>query len=175
MITILATIDGSPASRAVIPTLVDLAADMRAQATLLTVVERPKATASHEEVVRAPFSGVPAVPGGIEVPSIRGAREPAYQESDDQAMARAVSEGREFLEVAAKPLKDCGLEVKTEVLVGHDVAEAIIDFARRNEVDLIAMATHGRSGLNGLVQGSIAAAVVKSGVAPVILVRPTKS
>jgi nucleotide-binding universal stress UspA family protein len=55
------------------------------------------------------------------------------------------------------------------------VAKAIIDFARENKVDVIAMATHGRGGLNELVQGSVAAAVVRSGVAPVLLIRPAKS
>ena len=175
MISILVTVDGSPASRAVIPALEKMATEMHARATLLTVVERPKATPSHEEVVRAPFTGVPAAPGGIEAPSIRRSREPRYAESDDQALDRAISEGREFLETAAKPLKDRGIEVKTEVVVNHDVAGAIVDFARRNQVDLIAMATHGRGGLNELVQGSVASAVVRSGVAPVLLVRPAKN
>jgi nucleotide-binding universal stress UspA family protein len=34
------------------------------------------------------------------------------------------------------------------------------------------MATHGRSGLREIVHGSVAAAVLRSGVAPVLLVRP---
>jgi nucleotide-binding universal stress UspA family protein len=175
MISILATVDGSPASRAVIPALAALASDLRARATLLTVVERPRATPRQAEVVRAPFTGAPAVHGASETASIRAAREPSYVESDDQALARAIAEGREFLEDAARPLKDQGIEVKTEVLVNNNVAEAIIDFARRSEAGLIAMATHGRGGLNELVQGSVAAAVVRSGVAPVLLVRPTKT
>jgi nucleotide-binding universal stress UspA family protein len=50
----------------------------------------------------------------------------------------------------------------------------IVDFAREVGFDLIVMATHGRSGLSELVQGSIAEAVLKSGVAPVLLVRPWK-
>jgi nucleotide-binding universal stress UspA family protein len=175
MISILATVDGSPASRAVIPALEKLAADLSARATLLTVVERPKATPRRDEVVQAPYTGVPAVPGGIEAPSVLRSREPRYAETDDQAIDRAIAEGREFLESAAKPLKDRGIEVQTEVVVNHNVAAAIVDFAREQKFDIIAMATHGRGGLNQLVQGSVASAVVKSGIAPVLLIRPSKA
>jgi nucleotide-binding universal stress UspA family protein len=175
MITILATVDGSAASRAVLPAVEKLALEAGGKATLLTVIERPKATVRRVEVTRAPFTGVPAAPGGIEVPAIRRGREPTYAESDDQALERAIDEGEDFLAATAKPLKERGIEVNTEVVVEHDVAKAIIDFARENKVDVIAMATHGRGGINELVQGSVASAVVRSGVAPVLLIRPAKS
>jgi len=58
------------------------------------------------------------------------------------------------------------------VVMGEEPAAAIIAFARRADVDFIVMATHGRSGLREVVQGSVAAEVVRSGVAPVLLVRP---
>jgi nucleotide-binding universal stress UspA family protein len=175
MISILATIDGSPASRAVIPALERIAADMGARATLLTVVERPKATRRRDVLIRAPYTGVSAGPSGIEVTATRRSAEPRYAESDDQALQRALSESREFLEAAAKPLQDRGIEVSTEVVINHDVAGAIVDFARHNHADFIAMATHGRGGLSEVVQGSVASAVVRSGVAPVLLVRPAKN
>jgi nucleotide-binding universal stress UspA family protein len=51
-------------------------------------------------------------------------------------------------------------------------ATAIAKHARQGNFSLIAMATHGRGGLSELVQGSVASSVVRSGVAPVVLVRP---
>ena len=63
-------------------------------------------------------------------------------------------------------------QVDLVVVMDSDAAKAIIGDAKQNPVDLIALATHGRSGLNQLVQGSVAAAVVRSGVAPTLLVRP---
>jgi nucleotide-binding universal stress UspA family protein len=65
-----------------------------------------------------------------------------------------------------------GLEVKRVAHLSDNPSQAIVDYAREQAVDLIAMATHGRSGLNRLVQGSVASQVVQSGVAPVLLVRP---
>jgi nucleotide-binding universal stress UspA family protein len=157
MITILATVDGSAASRAVLPAVEKLALEAGGKATLLTVIERPKPTVRRVEVTRAPFIAAPAAVGGIEVPTDRRGSEPSYAESDDQALERAKDEGRDFLRATAKPLKERGIQVDTEVVVEHD------------------MATHGRGGINELVQGSVAAAVVRSGVAPVLLIRPAKS
>ena len=51
-------------------------------------------------------------------------------------------------------------------------AETIIDYAQREPVDLIVMATHGRSGLRRWVYGSVADKVVRGASVPVLLYRP---
>jgi nucleotide-binding universal stress UspA family protein len=50
-------------------------------------------------------------------------------------------------------------------------AETIIDYARHHPVDLIVMATHGRSGLQRWVYGSVADKVLRGANQPVLLVR----
>jgi len=50
-------------------------------------------------------------------------------------------------------------------------SQAIADAAAANEVDLIAMATHGRGGLSRLLLGSVAESVVRRAPAPVLLIR----
>ncbi len=50
-------------------------------------------------------------------------------------------------------------------------AETIIDFAQRHPIDLIVMATHGRSGLQRWVFGSVADKVLRGANIPVLLVR----
>ena len=42
-----------------------------------------------------------------------------------------------------------------------DPADEIVDFARRHNVDLIVIGTHGRTGLNHVLMGSVAEAVVR--------------
>lgn len=175
MISVLATVDGSPESLAVIPLLERLASDMKAKFQLLTVAERPRATPRRGAIGRAPFAGVPAAPGGVLVPATLRTPEPRWAESDDQALERVLSESRDLLESAARPLRARGLDVGVEVLLGRDVAKTIANYAREHNFDLIAMATHGRGGLSDLVQGSVATAVLKAGVAPVLLTRPTKA
>jgi nucleotide-binding universal stress UspA family protein len=48
----------------------------------------------------------------------------------------------------------------------------IVDYANRERFDLIAMATHGRSGLARLLAGSVASRVLERTDLPVLLVRP---
>jgi nucleotide-binding universal stress UspA family protein len=64
-----------------------------------------------------------------------------------------------------------GLSVEAKVLTGRP-AETITDFAQRNKVDLIAIATHGRSGISRWIFGSVADRIVRSVSAPVLLIRP---
>jgi len=70
--------------------------------------------------------------------------------------------------VAALP----GVETVLIVDFAEDPAAVIIARARQQHVDLIAMATHGRTGLLGRLTGSVTARVIRSGVAPVVVLRP---
>jgi nucleotide-binding universal stress UspA family protein len=53
-----------------------------------------------------------------------------------------------------------------------EAAESIVEYARRENVDLIAMSTHGRTGLNRAVFGSVAERVLRHAGKPVLLIRP---
>jgi len=64
-----------------------------------------------------------------------------------------------------------GLNVEAKVLTGRP-AETITDFAQREKVDLIALATHGRSGISRWVFGSVADRLVRSSSVPILLIRP---
>lgn len=58
-----------------------------------------------------------------------------------------------------------------EVLRGSDPAEVVVDHARRR-ASVLALATHGRTGLARVVAGSVALRVVQRASCPVLLVRP---
>jgi len=64
-----------------------------------------------------------------------------------------------------------GLNAEAKVLTGRP-AETITDFAQREKVDLIALATHGRSGISRWVFGSVADKLVRSSSVPILLIRP---
>jgi len=67
-------------------------------------------------------------------------------------------------------LKDEGTELHSEVLVGR-VADSLADYTEKNDIDLILIATHGRSGVTRWVRGSIADKILHSSNAPVLMVR----
>jgi nucleotide-binding universal stress UspA family protein len=66
-----------------------------------------------------------------------------------------------------------GAGVNWDVLHRDDAADAIVDYARGVPASLIAMATHGRTGLARLALGSVAVAVVHDAPCPVLVVRPS--
>lgn len=55
---------------------------------------------------------------------------------------------------------------------GSDVPEAILRYAKHNDIDLIVLATHGRTGLMHLLMGSVAEAVIRAASCPVLTLRP---
>jgi nucleotide-binding universal stress UspA family protein len=86
-------------------------------------------------------------------------------------------ESRAYLDGAAGQLKAGGITVRTVVAEGP-AAERIVAVARDAGADLIALTTHGRGGLERVVFGSVADAVVRSAPCPVLVVparEPTKS
>ena len=88
-------------------------------------------------------------------------------------MDREEHELLEYVAEVGRALVETGRPVHSAVHFGEPAGE-IIEFARRGQFDLIVMATHGRSGLRETLQGSVTAAVIRSGVAPVLVLRPGK-
>jgi nucleotide-binding universal stress UspA family protein len=63
-----------------------------------------------------------------------------------------------------------GIPVRAEVVVGAPHVE-IVRYARREEIDLIVLATHGRTGLAHALIGSVAEKVVQMAPCPVLTVK----
>jgi nucleotide-binding universal stress UspA family protein len=82
-----------------------------------------------------------------------------------------VAECADYLELVAADLKAAGHKVATETGTGP-VAETILEFAEGLGADLIAMSTHGRSGLARWFIGSTADKVMRAATLPVLLTRP---
>ena len=87
-----------------------------------------------------------------------------------QAEAKVAREAEEYLGKLEKGLKAKGFKVETHVRYGHD-AEEILDHAAQKDIDLIAMTTHGRSGVKRFLLGSVAEKVLRHSPKPIFLVR----
>ena len=166
---ILVTLDGSPLSEAVLSVVADLVAGTKAVVTLLAVGDVPSATVEEPTETVQPFVFL-----SLSAPAVRFASAaPRYVETKAQAIVRREEELAAYLAQKAEPLRELGVEVNTVVQFGNP-AERIVSYARRPEIDLIVMATHGRTGLRTVIFGSVAGRVLYSGVRPVLLVRPGK-
>ncbi len=89
-----------------------------------------------------------------------------YRRNRDTVRAELENE----LAALAREIGDGATEIATEIVEGHP-AEVVVDRAADLGVDLIAMGTHGRSGLQRLVLGSVARRVVQHAPCPVLTVR----
>ncbi len=85
-------------------------------------------------------------------------------ESDRKALAQ------DYLNQVMNRLADDGTKLHSKVLIGR-AAESLADYVKKNNIDLIIMATHGRSGISRWVIGSIADKVLRSSNIPVLMVR----
>ena len=92
----------------------------------------------------------------------------------NEAGVQMEMEARRYLVSQARRLREEGLEVETEILRGSASSE-IADLARSTDHSMIALATHGRSGVRRLLMGSVAEAVVRTSGDPVLVVRPETS
>jgi len=104
----------------------------------------------------------------LEIPTRGGI---AFSKDDlHQIETEQRSEADQYLKKIAGRLKEKGLLVRTEVLEGK-VAQAIAEYTKKNEADLIVLATHGRSGLGRWYWGSVADRLLRSVCVPVLMVR----
>ncbi len=76
-----------------------------------------------------------------------------------------------YVKDAEKQLNSQGVSnLKVETRLG-DAATEIVDYASENDVDLIIMASHGRSGLSRWAYGSVTEKVFRSTCVPILIIR----
>jgi universal stress protein A len=96
-------------------------------------------------------------------------------ENLDLLRKSATSEMEQFmtsLEIQKNPEFRITAEVE---MSSKRAAEAIIEDAEKHQVDMIVMATHGRSGLNHLIMGSVAERVIRTAKCPVLTLKTVES
>ncbi|MBI3959779.1 MAG: universal stress protein [Chloroflexi bacterium] len=141
---ILVPLDGSRLAEKALPEAITLAKVNGSEIWLLQSVEFP-------EYWGEEYAGMHALPSLI---------------STEEQEAAA----REYLLHMAEGLTAEGIPAQIVVTTGH-AASAISDVVADNDMDLIVMCTHGRSGLSRWVFGSVAEKVVRLAQCPVLLIR----
>lgn len=141
---VLIPLDGSELAETILPFAEWIAGPLDAEVLLLSVVEPVSAMA-----------GLAA--GGVVGP--------------DAFLLRQL-EAKKYLGEVAGRLEAKGLRVRTFLGLGMPAGE-IAEVAKAEKADLIAMTTHGRSGLRRAVFGSVAEEVLRSARVPVLMIRMT--
>jgi nucleotide-binding universal stress UspA family protein len=91
-------------------------------------------------------------------------------ESSKRADEERKSNAGKYLDEVMRRLKQGDVLFQKEVLVGK-VEDRLLEYAEANDVDLILIATHGRSGVSRWVRGSVADRILHGSRIPVLMVR----
>ena len=140
---ILVPLDGSPLAEAVLPHAQALAKSEGAKIILLRVPSSP----ATEFISRDP-----AIIAKI------------LEDMDQQT--------RDYVENKVTKLKGEGI-LASGVIREGSIPDTIIEVAKENHADVITMSTHGRSGLQRILMGSVAEQVVSISPVPVMLFHPS--
>ena len=152
---ILVPLDGSKLAEVVLPYVQELARRFDSEVTLIQVVEPlSKLVAETMPVGLEPSGAVAAVGLGAASEALRAEREDAST----------------YLQGVVGRLKAQEIKVRAEIAEGV-AGDAIVEYAHGHGMGLIAMSTHGRSGLRRLVYGSVADQVLRRAGTPVLLIR----
>ncbi len=139
-------LDGSKESEAVIPYAEELASGLEGEVVLLHVVPPPSPVYA---VVPGETAQIPYTQAQVELLKV---------------------DAGSYLEKVTNSLKDKHIKVRSEVRVGN-TAHEIIKLADEVHADLVAMSTHGWSGISRWALGSTADKVLNGGNTPLLLVR----
>ncbi len=142
---ILVPLDGSPMAEAVLPYVRHMAVEDGAEVELLTITTVPLA----------------AYP--IDAPLDLAQLIKQQHEASEQ-----------YLRKVSNAIDHDGIKV-TPLISEGPIAEEILSHAESTGADLIAMSTHGRSGISRWLMGSVADKVLHGAKVPVLLVRPSES
>lgn len=141
--TVLVPLDGSKRAEAILPHVEELARRYEARVVFLRVVEL--------------ISDVPYIAG-------------APVDISQGTLVRWVEESETYLAGIQGQLRVKGIDTRIRVESGP-IVETIINVAEREGADLIAMASHGRTGLSRVFYGSVAAGVLHRVDRPLLLIR----
>jgi nucleotide-binding universal stress UspA family protein len=126
-----------------------------------------------ETVVKGSPSPEVIVVQAVEPLSVPYGREIAKFTSLEQVEAfetHQKTEAEKYLKEIVARLRKTGVNARADLVYGK-AGEVLSDYATKNKVDLVIIATHGRSGISRWVWGSVADRLLHSLRVPVLMVR----
>ncbi|MCC6629867.1 MAG: universal stress protein [Chloroflexi bacterium] len=153
---VLVPLDGSDLAAAALPHAANVT-DQNSEIILLQVVSVPLEAVPASAATSYTSVAVPAPRAAVEAIDARAAK--IYQDAEEMLAARA------------EQLRGRVRAVQTMVIGSDDPADTIASVARDEQVDIVVMSSHGRTGLRRIFAGSVAEKVLRSTPGPILLVR----
>jgi nucleotide-binding universal stress UspA family protein len=144
---ILLPLDGSRRAEAILPHVENIAARFGARVIIL-IVEEPAIQLEHDEIINT-----------------------------ERYLAERAAMRKNITAYALKIINQFkGKDIPADFMIGKgDVVRSIISTAEKENIDLIAMASHGRSGLTRTFYGSVSAGVLQKVDRPILMIRSRRA
>ena len=130
---------------------------------------RAERVLSHVEELALGFGAKVILLRAVRPPPLVG-RDSSELQQFQKNMDEIQKEAEDYLNTVKIKFNAMGIEIQTQVTVAPVVKE-ILNVAEKEKVDLIALASHGRSGLSQLFYGSVAAGILHRVDRPLLVIR----
>ena len=90
---------------------------------------------------------------------------------DEQLIKKQTKAAEKAMEKMEIKANKSGIKIKLQILKSISVIKDITSFAKTRKIDLIVMSSHGRTGLDKLILGSVANGVIQQTKCPVLLLK----
>jgi nucleotide-binding universal stress UspA family protein len=161
---VLIPVDGSDFSRQIFAHVIKFLPSQDNKLILLRVGDPPEGYIGHPPRIVAPESGVEMYE------TARDAEEAAHPIYESQERESAEAAFRVEMQADIRALAEAGYVVESQVRFGEP-GEAIVEFVLNHQIELVAMTTHWRRGIDRLIFGSVAQYVAQRLSIPVLMVR----
>ena len=144
--------------------------------TILVPLDRSKraeAILEHVEDLALKYNAKVIFMKVIDIPAMKIAYSRKSFEQHRKDIALLEKQDRDYLADTQRVFREKGIDAVTQLTQGP-VVEEIITAARKENADLIAIASHGRGGLSRPFYGGVAAALLQRVDRPLLLVRSRK-
>jgi nucleotide-binding universal stress UspA family protein len=146
--SVIVPLDGSGLAESMLPTVAELAKELKLEVILF-------------RAYTIPLSALAVDPEGY------------YVATDEKLISAMRDEAVAYLEKKVEEMKKSGIDKVSYVAEYGFAADEIISFARKTPDNLIAMCTHGHTGVKRWVLGSVTETVVRHSGDPVLVIRAT--
>jgi nucleotide-binding universal stress UspA family protein len=147
---ILVCLDGSEIAERIIPFVTQESLATESKVILLRVVSIPGS-------LTLDIPGFPAVP--------------LHSSSMPEHLKKEYNTAKAYLKRVAQPIRKQGIQVSGKTLMGSP-GPTIVQFAHENNIDVVAIASHGHSGLRNVLLGSVAEYVIREAGLLIMMIRP---
>lgn len=91
--------------------------------------------------------------------------------ADSELLKKQTKAAQQFMEKLEESANKAGVKIKLQIIKSSSVVKDITTFAKSRKINLIVMNSHGRTGLDKLILGSVANGVIQRSTIPILLLK----